>query len=270
MLVYRYAVPATVVGREAAADDGRGRASRSWRRTRRRGGPGSGWPGPRRPDGQRSVDEAAAVREQALERRGRWISDEAWAVMPTDELEIPEAGIVAIGADGARTRDTTAIAGPGWTTDGACPRRLDGLVDPRGCCARRVGAGGRLDNDLARDFIRDVLLDRFGRSWPLLRRALLRHQANDLAGRRDDVVEMHQGKPEMVEAWDGFYDAVHSGPQPSVLWRAGERAGRWPDHVKAAIGVKTERGWKVSKRPIRRYEPRACTPISRSTRWRPR
>jgi hypothetical protein len=48
----------------------------------------------------------------------------------------------------------------------------------------------------------------------------------------------------MVAAWDDFYAAIHEGPRPRVL-HDGDPVLR--AHVRAAAGVKTERGWKVSK-----------------------
>jgi hypothetical protein len=64
------------------------------------------------------------------------------------------------------------------------------------------------------------------------------------------VVEMHQGKPEMQAAWDGFYEAIHEGARPEVL-HDGDPV--FAAHAKAAIGMKTERGWRCrrSRRAVR-------------------
>lgn len=182
----------------------------------------------------------------------RWISDEKIEEASSDR-QIPPAVIVALGADAARTRDTTAV---GWAwvdpEDGVC------LVDchvwscrPGVACDTYV-EGGRLDNDDARDFIRDELLERFAPRLLFFDERYFDTQANDLSQDGMTVVEMHQGKPEMLAAWDEFYADLYEGQAPKLLLPAGARGATLRSHIKAAKGKKTKRGWAVFKedRPI--------------------
>jgi hypothetical protein len=57
--------------------------------------------------------------------------------------------------------------------------------------------GPALDNDLARDFIRDVLMERYQTSLLLYDERYFSAQADDLSEDGMTVVEMHQGEPEM-------------------------------------------------------------------------
>jgi len=118
--------------------------------------------------------------------------------------------------------------------------------------AHDVLVGGRLNNDDARDFVRDVLIPTYQVRGLFYDERYFYQQATDLS--EEDglvVVEMHQGSPPMQEGWDDFYGRIHEGRTPRIL-HSGDRVLR--AHVQAAAGVKTERGWKVSKikseRPI--------------------
>lgn len=194
------------------------------------------------------VDEPTKRRlygNERVQRRDTWIKEEVWAGALSFEPAPPDV-VMTLGADAARTRDTTAV---GWAW-----RTADGRV----CVDARVWSvredkphhvfvpGGRLDNNLARDFIRDELLPAFACRLLFYDERYFDTQANDLSNDGMTVVEMHQGKPEMIAAWDEFYADLHEGPEPKTLHAANEVLDA---HVAAAVGIKTERGWKVSKSP---------------------
>lgn len=203
------------------------------------------------------VDEPTKLRLYG-NRRGspadRWISEERWVEchLPgssaDDEGFIPGGATVAVGVDAARKRDTTAV-GWAWIDEKGCCRVRCRVWSTRQETAHHVYVpGGRLDNDLARDFIRHGLGEDLGLDVRLLfyDERYFDTQANDLADEDGiTVVEMHQGKPEMQAAWDGFYQAIHEGGSPSVLH---DGCPVLRAHVARALGVRTERGWKVSKK----------------------
>jgi phage terminase large subunit-like protein len=175
---------------------------------------------------------------------GRWITDERWDECRSS-LEIPSAAIVAVGVDGARTRDTTArvIA---WKE----PKSGRIAIRSRVWSAIEVKPhdvlvpGGRLDNNLVRNEIRDAVMDEWTPRLLFYDERYFDTQANDLSNDGLVVVEMHQGKPEMQAAWDLFYALIHEGHKPRLA-HDGDLVLR--QHVRNAVGVKTERGWKVSK-----------------------
>jgi phage terminase large subunit-like protein len=184
--------------------------------------------------------------------RDQWISNDKWAECrlpsssPEDEDFIPADSVIALGADGARTRDTTVVAWV-WKDDDGKQRIRCRVWSLRDDVPYHVLVPGtRLDNDLARDFVRDALMPRFQIQLLLYDERYFGDQAADLAEDGLTVAEMYQGKPEMQAAWDGFYQAIHEGDEPSILH---DGCPVLAAHVQAAIGIKTERGWRVSKRP---------------------
>jgi phage terminase large subunit-like protein len=200
----------------------------------------------------RRVDDQTKLRLYGNRRgggAGRWISDERWEESYSLD-EIPEGAPIVVGVDGARTRDTTAV-GWAWLRDDGRVLVRSRVWSTRDDAPHDVYVPGRLDNNLARDFIRDVLMEEHETSLLFYDERYFSTQADDLSADGMTVVEMHQGKPEMNAAWDEFYEAVHEGLVPRVLHN-GDRVLR--AHVQAAGGVKTERGWKVSK--IERKGPR--------------
>jgi phage terminase large subunit-like protein len=65
------------------------------------------------------VDEQTKFRLYGNKRgsgASRWITDEAWDACH-DRAELPDGTEIAIGVDGARTRDTTVVAWA-WRRDG--------------------------------------------------------------------------------------------------------------------------------------------------------
>lgn len=188
---------------------------------------------------------------------GRWISDEAWdechlpGSTPADFDFIPDGSSVAVGVDGARTRDCTSVS---WSW-----RREDGAVLTRSrvwACKEHkphhVFVPGRLNNDLARDFIRDVLVPRFVVSGVFYDPRYFDDQADELADEDDlTTVELTQSDEPMRDAWDDFYERIYEGDGPG-LFHDGDPVLR--QHVKNAVGLKAARGWIVRKsddeRPI--------------------
>ena len=180
---------------------------------------------------------------------GRWISDEKIHEASIDR-EIPDGEIVAVGVDAAKTRDTTAV---GWAW--IDPDTGECLVDchvwscrPDVACDTFV-EGGRLDNDDARDFVVDVLLERYGGRLLFYDERYFSTQAIDLSQAGMTVVEMHQGKPEMVAAWNEFYGDLHAGKGPMVRLRKGKPGRTLVSHIRAAKGKRNAAGdaWIVRK-----------------------
>lgn len=182
----------------------------------------------------------------------RWISNEKWAECylfgssPDDDEFIPAGAPVAIGVDGARTRDTTAVAWAYVDADERCRVRCRVWTTREKVEHHVLVPGGRLDNDDARDFIQDVLMRDFTSRLLFFDERYFGDQARELSEAGMTAVEMYQGKPEMQEAWDDFYASIHEGPVPMF---AHDGCPVLAAHVKAAVGLKTERGWKVSKKP---------------------
>jgi len=183
---------------------------------------------------------------------GRWISDEKLAEAASPRTIPAGAVLGGIGVDAAKTRDTTAV---GWAW--IDPDTGECFVDchvwscrPGVACDTFV-EGGRLDNDDARDFVREVLLERFNGRLVFYDERYFGTQALDLSQDGLTVVEMHQGKPEMVAAWNEFYADLH-GAKPLVRVRQGAPGRTLVSHIKAAKGKRNAAGdsWKVHKEDL--------------------
>lgn len=244
MLVYRYEAPAQVEGRAITVDDldEIKLANPAPWRTLERIAEDLADP---------MVDTVTKLRLYANRRAqapGRWIADDKWADC-CSTLEIPEDAVITVGVDAARTRDTTACVWSWLSPEGIVVQRTQVWT----CVPGRVEArqadvfipGGRLDNDLVRDFVRDDLMGTFTAQLLFFDERYFDTQANDLSRDGMTVVEMHQGKPEMVAAWDEFYAAIHTGPVPKIAHN-GDPV--FNEHRRKANGIKTERGWNVSKK----------------------
>lgn len=182
---------------------------------------------------------------------GRWISDEKLNEAAS-ERTIPDGAIICIGVDAAKTRDTTAV---GWAW--IDPETDECFVDvhvwscrPGVACDTFVD-GGRLDNDDARDYAQTVLLEKFNGRLVFFDERYFGTQAIDLSQDGLTVVEMHQGKPEMVAAWNEFYADLH-GARPLVRIRKGVPGRTLVSHVKAARGKRNSAGdsWVVRKEEL--------------------
>jgi phage terminase large subunit-like protein len=198
------------------------------------------------------VDEPTKLRlygNRRAHHRDRWISQEKWDECLLDTKPgdfMPAEALIAVGADGARTRDTTAVAWAWIDELDRCRIQVRVWSTRRDVPHHVFVEGGRLNNDDARDFIRSELMGRFSTRLLFYDERYFDDQAEDLSRDGLTVTEMHQGKPEMQAAWDGFYEAIHEGAAPTIAHDGDEVFAK---HVAAAVGIKTERGWRVSKKP---------------------
>lgn len=197
------------------------------------------------------VDAVTKLRLYANRRAqapGRWIADDKWAEC-CSTLEISEGAHVVAGVDAARTRDTTACAYSWLAEDGTVVQRVRVWSSVAGRVevnqAHVFVPGGRLDNDLVRDFIRNELMRDYTVQLLFFDERYFDTQANDLSKDGMTVVEMKQGKPEMVAAWNEFYGAIHAGARPTLAHN-GDPV--FNEHRRRANGIKTETGWNVSKK----------------------
>ncbi len=177
----------------------------------------------------------------------RWVADDVWSAADS-LIEIPDGATIQLGADGARYRDTTAVA---WAwkdpeTDRVVVRtHVWSCRDGKPCDT--FVHGGRLDNDVATEFIRE-LGGRYQLGRLFYDERYFGDQAADLADDGLEVVELYQGRPEMFAAWDLFYHLLHEGESPRLAHLPEASGGSTlTAHLRACAGVKTERGWKVSK-----------------------
>ncbi len=197
---------------------------------------------------------------------GKWISDEAWRACQMN-IDIPEGSTIVVAADAAHSRDTSALV---WSWDNG-----EGRIVQRSRVWSAVQAsphdvfvpGGRLDNDLLRDFILNVLCERFYVVLALADPRYFDDQLKELGETGIEVVEMIQGSTDMIEAWDEFYGHIHSGRTPKLGAPALSAEGGeiYARHIRNAIGVKTERGWKVSKRTA--VSPIDCVAAGAMSAW---
>jgi phage terminase large subunit-like protein len=197
---------------------------------------------------------------------GRWITDEKWAECRSEE-EIPPAASIVVGVDAAHTRDTTACAWAWRNEDGRIVVRSRVWSVLEGKPHDVFVPGGRLDNDLVTEFIRETLMRDYILTHVFYDPRYFNTQASDLS--QEDgltVVEMHQDQHEMRDAWNDLYDAIHSGTEPTVLHGVegdAEGAAVLREHVRNVMGVKTERGWKVSKKGDRPFDAVAAMAMAR-------
>lgn len=188
---------------------------------------------------------------QPTERtQGKWILDERWRECRSEE-EIPDGAEIVLGVDAAKTRDCTACA---WAWRNPETNRIVQRVRVWSCIPSKphhpdcFSPGGRLDNDLVRDFIRGELMQRYTPRLLFYDERYFDTQANDLS--QDDdlvVVEMHQGKEEMRAAWDLYYELVHNGPEPRI---AHDGDVVFAQHVRNAIGMRARSGWSWTVRKV--------------------
>lgn len=181
--------------------------------------------------------------------QGRWIQDETWRSCQKENT-IPKQANIAVGVDAAHTRDTTACV---WSWRDPETGRIVQRCRVWSCIPDKPHhvfvAGGRLDNDLVREFIRDKLISQYTVKIVLGDERYFADQLHELSDQDGLlVVEMHQGQQEMQAAWDEFYGHVHEGATPT-LEVDGDAV--YASHVRNTVGVKGARGWKVSKAAAR-------------------
>lgn len=189
---------------------------------------------------------------------GRWIADNRIAESQAaraarKERAIPDGELVALGVDAAKTRDTTAL---GWAwVDPATDECLVGAhvwsCRPE-VAADTYVAGGRLDNDDVRDYVLNVILERWAARLLFYDERYFSTQAADLSSDGLTVVEMHQGKPEMVAGWNELYAELHAAPAPTLLLPHGLEGRTLVSHIRAAKGKRNAAGdaWVVRKEEL--------------------
>lgn len=249
LLVYRYAAPATIMEDGVSRKTGLADVEviklanpAPWRTLERL----------REDLADTFTDEAGKLRLYGNIRgsgEGRWISDDKIDQMIRRDVDIPDGATVVVAVDAAKTRDTTACS---WSW-----RSPDGLIVQRSrvwsCRQDRPHDvfvdGGRLDNDLVRDFILADLMGVYTVKLLFFDERYFGDQAMELAAAGLTAVEMHQGKPEMHAAWDEWYHAVYEGSEPAISLGGDDGSlATLVRHVKNAVGKQTDRGWYVSKR----------------------
>lgn len=190
--------------------------------------------------------------------KDRWIAHDVWQGLrgPT---EIPLDEPVCVGVDAARTRDTTACVWAWRSPEGRIVIRARVWTTRADAPAHVRVQSARLNNDDVRDFIAAELNERYRVSHVLYDERYFSSQADDLSDDGFNVVEMHQGKPEMLEAVDTFYGAAVNGE----LEHDGDDV--LTAHIAATAGQKTERGWKISK--VRATNPIDATVAACMARW---
>lgn len=185
---------------------------------------------------------------------GTWIPKPRWDAARSD-LEIPDGAEIVVGVDAAHTRDTTAVT---WTAaiDDRYVQRTHAWTCVDGKPAHEFVAGGALDNDLVRDWIRAELVPRYRVRLLLYDERFFSDQARELADEDELlVVEMKQSGSETRSAWTDFYDALHVHGEGEAPLLAHDGDAIYAQHVRNAVGKKRDdSSWHVSKaaqeRPI--------------------
>jgi phage terminase large subunit-like protein len=183
---------------------------------------------------------------------GTWITADRWAVcfLP---VEIPKDAVLAVGVDAAHTRDTTACTITWTSPEGRHLQRTRVWSCIEGKPHHVFVPGGRLDNNLVVDYIREELMRDYDVRLVVFDERYFTEQAQRLA--EDDdlmVVEMQQAQGLMREAWSLFYDSINMGETPSL---AHDGDPIYAAHVRNCAARKRDDGsWHVSKaaaeRPI--------------------
>ena len=183
---------------------------------------------------------------------GTWITADRWAEC-FDSREIPKGASIVAGVDAAHVRDTTACTITWTAPDGRQVQKTRVWSCIQGKPHHVFVPGGRLDNDLVVDYIRDVLMRDFDLRMVIFDERYFTDQAHRL-GEDDDlpVVEMTQSVSEMRQAWSLYYDAIHMGEKPTL---AHDGDAVYAAHVRNCVARKRDEGsWHVSKaaaeRPI--------------------
>lgn len=182
---------------------------------------------------------------QPTERtHGKWVSDEAWRACQA-ELEIPAGAPIMVGVDAAHSRDTTAVAWSWRSDDGRIVQRVRVWSAVESKPHDVFAPGGRIDNDVVRDFI----LGELGRDYTV--RLVLgderyfNDQLHEISEAGYSAVELKQDSSDMRDAWNEWYGHVMAGPAPRIVH---DGSATFAHHVRNAVGTRTESGWKVSKR----------------------
>lgn len=254
LLVYRYAAPADVNGRKTTIADVdliKLANPAPWRTRERLL---VDLADPMVPEASKKLRLYGNIRGSSVDR---WLSDEAIALMTRLDLEIPKPprGLktgradIVVAVDAAITRDTTVCSYSWLHPNGYIVQRTRvwscNLDRPHDVLV----PGGRLDNDLVRDFILEELVPHFNVQLVFYDKQYFETQAKDLSDADLVVVEMDQKQPEMKAAWNEYYHDIHEGDEPRIA--IGGEEGPLKTlvrHMKNAVGHFTDGGWRVSKK----------------------
>lgn len=198
---------------------------------------------------------------------GKWIGDEKWRACQLD-INIEPNGEIVVAVDAAHSRDTSAAV---WSwrhpESGRIVQRSRVWSCVQGSPHDIFVGGGRLDNDLVRDFILHHLCEKYDVALVIGDPMYFDDQMKEIAETGITTIEMVQGSVDMRDAWDEFYGHVHANASPTLAAPPLSAPGGeiYARHVRNAIGVKTERGWKVSKKTA--ITPIDCVAAGAMSAW---
>lgn len=181
-----------------------------------------------------------------------WLPPGCWAGLRADS-PIPPGSDIYVAADAALKYDTTAVAWAARLPDG----RIQ--IEARVWSARPdaphhvLVPGGRIDNQLAADFITDVLDRRYKVREVVGDPRFFEVFLHYLGARGLLTAEFQQNTGQMRDAEQHFYDDATAG---ALTWH--DPDGIFPQHVAATAAVATSSGWKVHN-PQKRNPIDACT-----------
>lgn len=190
--------------------------------------------------------------------RGLWISRELWASLLCVE-EPADGATIGVGIDGALTYDTTAVVWSWRASDGRIVQRARVWSVREDAPAHEHLAGGRLDNEATAEAFVRGLASRYRVAAVALDRRYLSTEARHLSEAGLDVVELEQHSAAMYDATQEYYDDVTAGR----LAHDGDPV--FSQHVGATAGIRSERGWRVSK--LRASRPIDATAAAIMSRW---
>ena len=187
----------------------------------------------------------------------RWINDSVLYEANDPNLLIPGGARICCAVDAAIVHDTLAVS---WSWRNESGR----VIERKRVWSARQDVpydvfvpGGRIDLELASDFIVEELASRYQLAEVAYDPTFWEGEASRLAKRGVRVAPFPKSGLLMTSALQGFYVDVQEG---RVAWGGTEEWNKlddpkvWLAHFQAAAAVQTDRGWKVSKikstRPI--------------------
>jgi phage terminase large subunit-like protein len=172
------------------------------------------------------------------------------------DTPLPKNSEIWVAVDAAKRKDTTAVVYAGRLPNGRI--QLEGRVwaARHDAPAHVYVPGGRIDNRLAVDYIRNDLAKRFVIREIVADERYFDQQIWELGEDGFLASEFAQNSTAMRDAETHFYERATTpakrGAPPPIAWY--DPKGVFPQHVAAAAGVSTSTGWKVfnpdKKNPI--------------------
>lgn len=187
----------------------------------------------------------------------RWIPDSVVARNKRPDLLIPNGARIYGGVDASITHDTTACSWSWRTEQGVVVERTRVWSARKDVAHDVFVPGGRIDLELVSDFIVRELAPRYELSELVYDPRFFEGEASRLSRAGIRIAAFPQNSQLMADAYQAYYIDAHEGRS---VWGGREEWNEHSDprtlarHIAAAAGVKTERGWKISKlkssRPI--------------------